>query len=55
MSLRERLAHLLLQAVDGMERPLFVLDDDWRFSYMNPAGATLLRYRRLDGPPETAG
>jgi serine phosphatase RsbU (regulator of sigma subunit) len=33
---------LLLQAVDGMERPLFVLDDDWRFSYMNPAGARLL-------------
>ena len=29
---------LLLQAVEGMERPLFVLDDDWRFSYMNPAG-----------------
>jgi serine phosphatase RsbU (regulator of sigma subunit) len=33
---------LLLQAVDGMERPLFVLDDDWRFSYVNPAGARLL-------------
>jgi serine phosphatase RsbU (regulator of sigma subunit) len=33
---------LLLQAVEGMGRPLFVLDDDWRFSYMNPAGATLL-------------
>ncbi|HEV7187959.1 MAG TPA: SpoIIE family protein phosphatase [Blastococcus sp.] len=33
---------LLLQAVEGMERPLFVLDDDWRFSYMNPAGAALL-------------
>src|SRR5688572_3026286 len=33
---------LLLQAVEGMERPLFVLDDDWRFSYMNPAGARLL-------------
>ena len=25
-----------------MERPLFVLDDAWRFSYMNPAGAALL-------------
>ncbi|TFV87956.1 SpoIIE family protein phosphatase [Blastococcus sp. CT_GayMR16] len=35
-------ADLLLQAVEGMERPLFVLDDDWRFSYMNPAGAALL-------------
>jgi serine phosphatase RsbU (regulator of sigma subunit) len=33
---------LLLQAVEGMERPLFILDGDWRFSYMNPAGATLL-------------
>jgi PAS domain S-box-containing protein len=33
---------LLLQAVEGMDRPLFVLDDDWRFSYMNPAGARLL-------------
>src|SRR5829696_4268253 len=33
---------LLLQAVHGMDRPLFVLDDDWRFSYMNPAGARLL-------------
>ena len=33
---------LLLQAVEGMERPLFVLDDGWRFRYMNPAGATLL-------------
>ncbi|TFV71299.1 GAF domain-containing protein [Blastococcus sp. CT_GayMR19] len=39
---------LLLQAVEGMERPLFVLDDDWRFSYMNPAGATLLG-ERVDG------
>jgi serine phosphatase RsbU (regulator of sigma subunit) len=36
---------LLLQAVDGMDRPLFVLDDDWRFSYMNPAGARLLGER----------
>jgi prepilin-type processing-associated H-X9-DG protein len=35
-------ADLLLQAVEGMERPLFVLDDAWRFSYMNPAGARLL-------------
>jgi serine phosphatase RsbU (regulator of sigma subunit) len=33
---------LLLQAVEGMERPLFVLDDSWRFGYMNPAGARLL-------------
>jgi serine phosphatase RsbU (regulator of sigma subunit) len=33
---------LLLQAVQGMDRPLFVLDDGWRFSYMNPAGARLL-------------
>src|SRR3954451_15434623 len=33
---------LLLQAVEGMERPLFVLDDDWRFRYVNPAGAALL-------------
>src|SRR6476469_8205936 len=32
----------LVQAVEGMERPLFVLDEVWRFSYMNPAGATLL-------------
>src|SRR4051812_45316091 len=33
---------LLLQAVEGMERPLFVLGEDWRFRYVNPAGATLL-------------
>src|SRR5829696_8808465 len=33
---------LLLQAVEGMERPLFVLDDDWRFRYMNPSGARVL-------------
>ena len=33
---------LLLQAVEGMERPLFVLDEGWRFRYVNPAGATLL-------------
>jgi PAS domain S-box-containing protein len=33
---------LLLQAVEGMERPLFVLDEDWRFRYVNPAGAALL-------------
>lgn len=33
---------LLLQAVEGMERPLFVLGEDWRFRYVNPAGAALL-------------
>jgi PAS domain S-box-containing protein len=33
---------LLLQAVEGMERPLFVLDEDWRFRYINPAGARVL-------------
>jgi len=33
---------LLLRAVEGMERPLFVLGDDWRFRYVNPAGAVLL-------------
>jgi serine phosphatase RsbU (regulator of sigma subunit) len=36
---------LLLQAVEGMARPLFVLDDGWRFSYMNPTGAALLGER----------
>src|SRR3954470_6248025 len=35
-------ADLLLQAVHGMARPLFVLDRDWRFRYINPAGARLL-------------
>ena len=35
-------ADLLLQAVEGMERPLFVLDDSWRFSYINPAGARMI-------------
>ncbi|MCW2696297.1 MAG: putative sensor protein [Modestobacter sp.] len=35
-------AELLMQAVEGMARPLFVLDDEWRFSYMNPAGAAVL-------------
>lgn len=39
---------LLLQAVEGMERPLFVLDDDWRFRYINPAGARVLD-RTVDG------
>jgi serine phosphatase RsbU (regulator of sigma subunit) len=33
---------LLVQAVEGMERPLFVLDVDWRFRYINPAGARVL-------------
>lgn len=33
---------LLVQAVDGMARPMFVLDADWRFSYINPAGARVL-------------
>ena len=33
---------LLLQAVEGMQRPLFVLDAAWRFSYINPAGAAIL-------------
>jgi serine phosphatase RsbU (regulator of sigma subunit) len=33
---------LLLQAVEGMERPLFVLDEDWRFRYINAAGARVL-------------
>ncbi|SEP29046.1 SpoIIE family protein phosphatase [Trujillonella endophytica] len=33
---------LLVQAVEGMDRPMFVLDDDWRFTYVNPAGARVL-------------
>src|SRR3954447_9119313 len=33
---------LLLRAVEGMQRPLFVLGDDWRFRYVNRAGAALL-------------
>src|SRR3954454_9579087 len=33
---------LLAQAVEGMDRPLFVLDEDWRFRYVNPAGARVL-------------
>ncbi|MGY1785568.1 SpoIIE family protein phosphatase [Geodermatophilus sp. SYSU D00698] len=33
---------LLVQAVEGMDRPLLVLDDDWRFRYVNPAGAAVL-------------
>ena len=39
---------LLLQAVEGMERPLFVLDEDWCFTYINPAGARVLD-RTVDG------
>jgi serine phosphatase RsbU (regulator of sigma subunit) len=35
-------ADVLVLAVEGMARPLFVLDDRWRFSYVNPAGADLL-------------
>ncbi|WP_167759206.1 SpoIIE family protein phosphatase [Blastococcus sp. TF02A_35] len=35
-------ADLLLQAVEGMDRPLFVLDEDWLFAYVNPAGAQVL-------------
>jgi serine phosphatase RsbU (regulator of sigma subunit) len=33
---------LLAQAVEGMDRPMFVLDENWRFSYVNPAGAAVL-------------
>jgi serine phosphatase RsbU (regulator of sigma subunit) len=33
---------LLLQAVEGMERPLFVLDERWCFRYINPAGARVI-------------
>jgi serine phosphatase RsbU (regulator of sigma subunit) len=33
---------LLVQAVEGMARPLFVLDEDWRLRYINPAGARVL-------------
>jgi serine phosphatase RsbU (regulator of sigma subunit) len=35
-------ADVLMSAVEGMARPLFVLDPQWRFSYINPAGAHLL-------------
>jgi len=35
-------ADVLVSAVEGMARPLFVLDERWRFSYINPAGAALL-------------
>ncbi|MQA35711.1 SpoIIE family protein phosphatase [Modestobacter roseus] len=41
-------ADLLVQAVGAMPRPLFVLDEDWRFSYVNPAGAQLLQRRVED-------
>jgi serine phosphatase RsbU (regulator of sigma subunit) len=34
--------NLLVQAVESMDRPLFVLDADWRFRYINPAGAAAL-------------
>ena len=33
---------LLLQAVEGMERALLVIDEQWRFRYINPAGARVL-------------
>ncbi|MGY1594739.1 SpoIIE family protein phosphatase [Geodermatophilus sp. SYSU D00708] len=33
---------LLTQAVEGMDRPLLVLDEEWRFRYVNPAGARAL-------------
>ena len=39
---------LLVQAVEGMERPLLVLDDDWTFRYINPAGARVLERRVAD-------
>jgi serine phosphatase RsbU (regulator of sigma subunit) len=39
---------LLVQALEGMERPLFVLDEFWRFSYINPAGARVLDRRVED-------
>ena len=39
---------LLVQALEGMERPLFVLDEAWRFSYINPAGARVLDHRVED-------
>src|SRR4051794_41910856 len=39
---------LLVQALEGMERPLFVLDDSWRFGYINPAGARALDRRVED-------
>ncbi|SDF72110.1 Serine phosphatase RsbU, regulator of sigma subunit [Blastococcus aurantiacus] len=35
-------ADLLVQAVEGMLRPMFVLDEQWRFRYVNPAGAQVL-------------
>jgi len=41
-------ADVLVLAVEGMARPLFVLDEGWRFSYVNPAGAALLG-RTVDG------
>ena len=36
------LGSLLVQAVEDMERPLFVLDAAWRFRYINRAGARVL-------------
>ncbi|MGY1740548.1 MULTISPECIES: SpoIIE family protein phosphatase [unclassified Blastococcus] len=33
---------LLVQAVEGMERPMIVLDAEWRIVYVNPAGAAVL-------------
>ena len=37
----DRQRELVRQAVDGMQRPLFVLDQDFRLRYVNPAAAPL--------------
>ena len=39
---------MLVHAVEGMTRPLFLLDVAWRFRYVNPAGAAVLG-RTVDG------